>query len=305
MDSILRQSFKDFEVILVDDGSTDTSGVICDRYAKQDTRVRVIHKNNMGMNAARKDAILTAKGDFSIFVDSDDYIEDGFFEDAAKLIQMESYDLLIYRAYELGITGDKKIINQAQDLPYCEFNCCIQDINKSINLFKLPQALWAKVFKTSIIKKYMMLIPNRVQMGEDGIAVVLTAQNCKKIYFSSLPVYYYRQNPDSVTKNRKRIIDPKGALIRIRILDRYLIRTTSKSDNQISAYASHALINVARSHFRNYKYFEARRIIKHCLEHKVCKKYFRITPDSDYRVLIAHLLLKYRCYLLIKLISII
>ena len=73
--SILNQTFKDFELILVDDGSIDNSGEICDEYAKKDSRVKVIHKKNGGLAAARNTGLIIARGDYVGFVDSDDWIE--------------------------------------------------------------------------------------------------------------------------------------------------------------------------------------------------------------------------------------
>ena len=78
IDSILSQSFRDFELILVDDGSKDSSAQICDEYASQDKRVRVIHKVNGGVSAARNDGLDIAKGEYVTFIDSDDWVEREF-----------------------------------------------------------------------------------------------------------------------------------------------------------------------------------------------------------------------------------
>lgn len=80
VDSILAQTFTDFEVILVDDGSPDNSGKICDEYASKDSRVRVIHKKNGGLSSARNAGIDVARGKYLGFVDSDDYIEKDMYE---------------------------------------------------------------------------------------------------------------------------------------------------------------------------------------------------------------------------------
>ena len=79
VDSILKQSFSDYEIILVDDGSPDTSGAICDEYAKKDARVRVIHKKNGGLSDARNAGFEIACGEYVVFIDSDDYVTDADF----------------------------------------------------------------------------------------------------------------------------------------------------------------------------------------------------------------------------------
>ncbi len=97
IDSILEQSFKDFELILVDDGSLDNSGNICDRYASMDTRIIVVHKKNGGLSSARNAGIKIAQGEYVVFVDSDDYIQSGtFLLGMSKLIENGGVDVITY-----------------------------------------------------------------------------------------------------------------------------------------------------------------------------------------------------------------
>ena len=80
IESIMEQTYKNLQIILVDDGSTDTSGEICDRYAKKDIRIQVIHKKNGGLVSARNAGLEAAAGEYVGFVDGDDYIDIGFYE---------------------------------------------------------------------------------------------------------------------------------------------------------------------------------------------------------------------------------
>lgn len=80
VDSIVNQTYKDFELILVDDGSPDNSGKICDEYAKKDSRIKVVHKKNGGLSDARNAGMAVATGEYISFIDSDDYVSDDFFE---------------------------------------------------------------------------------------------------------------------------------------------------------------------------------------------------------------------------------
>ena len=97
VDSILAQSFEDFELILVDDGSKDSSGAICDEYAQQDARVKVIHKENGGQSTARNLGIEAAKGEFAIFLDSDDMIcDNNFFADIHGVAEGNT-DVIVFR----------------------------------------------------------------------------------------------------------------------------------------------------------------------------------------------------------------
>ena len=86
LDSIVDQTLEDLEIVLVDDGSVDSSGTICDEYAKKDARIKVIHKKNGGLSDARNVAIDIAKGEYITFVDSDDYVTDDYVESLYKLL---------------------------------------------------------------------------------------------------------------------------------------------------------------------------------------------------------------------------
>ena len=102
LDSIRNQQFRDFEVILVDDGSTDESSAICDKYAEIDGRFTVHHRKNSGVSAARNYGILCAKGDYITFVDSDDYIFPFYFKEIIKIIDESSPDVVVTSGYYWG-----------------------------------------------------------------------------------------------------------------------------------------------------------------------------------------------------------
>ncbi|EGP5489252.1 glycosyltransferase, partial [Enterococcus faecium] len=110
VDSILAQTFTDFEVILVDDGSPDNSGKICDEYASKDSRVRVIHKKNGGLSSARNAGIDVARGKYLGFVDSDDYIEKDMYELLYDNIVKEQADLSICGIYDIYAGKKVKIL---------------------------------------------------------------------------------------------------------------------------------------------------------------------------------------------------
>ena len=96
VDSILNQTFTNFELILVNDGSTDRSGIICDQYKKRDNRIKVIHKTNEGVSKARNIGISEAKGRYIEFIDSDDWIERSLLEDTLKQIRIDNSDIIFF-----------------------------------------------------------------------------------------------------------------------------------------------------------------------------------------------------------------
>lgn len=110
IDSILQQSYRNLELILVDDGASDSSGAICDQYAQKDSRVNVIHKENGGLSSARNAGLDAAKGEFISFVDSDDWIEPGAYAAMISLMEQQQVRLICGGRYDVdGKIGEKQV----------------------------------------------------------------------------------------------------------------------------------------------------------------------------------------------------
>lgn len=171
VDSILKQEFRDFELILVDDGSKDQSPDICDEYALQDNRVKVFHKSNGGVSSARNLGLDNAKGEWITFIDSDDYISDGYL---AGVVGREE-DLLI-KGYECfsnnGIVGSRIAEEMVQISDMKSFlNSSITDL-----LFRGPVF---KFYKRSIISGVRFL--HDMKIGEDTYFVFKYLAKCKSL----------------------------------------------------------------------------------------------------------------------------
>lgn len=109
LDSLMRQTLKSIEIILIDDGSTDGSSIICDEYAKRDKRFRVIHKKkNEGLSSARNDGISMSKSEYIMFVDSDDWVEPNFCETPFRVALENDADLVCFQCYSFGKNGEKR-----------------------------------------------------------------------------------------------------------------------------------------------------------------------------------------------------
>lgn len=160
--SVINKSFEgQYEVILVDDGSTDGSSKICRRYAEENSCVKYFYKKNGGPSSARNYGIQRSQGEFVVFIDSDDYVEDKFFEIVINEIST-NYDFYIF-SYKFKSKVAEFVENVA--LPCGE----IEDLNawyESIVMMKY-NAPWAKVFKNSIIKKYNIQFDEQLTVAED------------------------------------------------------------------------------------------------------------------------------------------
>ena len=166
VDSILDQTFKDFELILVDDGSKDSSSNICDEYAQKDSRVKVIHKENAGVSSARNSGIELAQGEYLGFVDSDDWIDNNMFESLINEAEKNNTDIVMCDASTVYSNGreEKDTITKLAKSSV---------INKvgftSELLMEMAGAAWRCIYKSSLIKENKIVFPQGIKLSEDRI----------------------------------------------------------------------------------------------------------------------------------------
>ena len=162
VESILSQTFSDFELILVDDGSSDNSPAICDELQLNDSRIRVFHKENSGASSSRNFGIKKAKGEYLTFSDADDWVEPIWLE--KMIANIHDTDLVIqgYICHQIGMAPIKQ--NIANNHVYCE-NCS----SICFNLLKTAHMgyLWSMLFKSEIIRKYHIYLYENMTLQED------------------------------------------------------------------------------------------------------------------------------------------
>lgn len=200
IDSILVQTYEDWELILVDDGSPDNSGNICDEYALKDSRIRVLHKTNGGVSSARNLGLQETKGEWVLFVDSDDKIERFALATIAEAIEKQPADLFIYSIKE--VIDEKKSNEHHYPLT----------INKVYNKQEVEQELIPfackgssfinspcnKAYRLSIIKDNNILFQNRI-MGEDWLFNVEYIQHVDSAIYIDKLLYNYMRNGESAS----------------------------------------------------------------------------------------------------------
>lgn len=195
IESILNQTFSDFELILVDDGSTDNSGKICDEYKLKDDRVIVIHKENSGVSSARNVGIDNANGKFLGFVDGDDYIEKDMYETLYKDIKEFDADISVCQVYDEYNNSCKPRTGGS--------NAMKRGVLNNITAFKLTilrniigVTVWNKLYKKKLFENCRY--PN-VKTSEDTFVVPIIIFKSTRISYSPLPKYFYVHRRDSVT----------------------------------------------------------------------------------------------------------
>lgn len=205
IESVIRQDFPDFEVILVDDGSTDNSADICDKYAKIDARVHVIHKRNEGAASARKYAINEASGKYIACLDADDWIDNGLFFEAFSEIQKYAPDVLVYGMKVEDLNGCITV-----NSPYRKGYYNKKNLEEEIYPI-LIQSADAKYFHAGLcgaIFQRELLIDNlfsdkRVTVGEDQACLIPTMAKANSMFVLKGNYYNYRYNIKSETKGHK------------------------------------------------------------------------------------------------------
>lgn len=204
VETLLNQTYRNIEVILVDDGSKDSSGEKCDKWCESDTRVKVVHKKNAGLGEARNTGMEYASGDFIAFVDSDDYIAE---VDAYERLMMKALecdaDMVTGGYYREKDDGSKEICVDFKDekifsgdeikqlalsyvLPKCKFS-----------LQRLAPSAWNSVYKKSIADN--LFVSERKIGSEDLLYKLETVLRAGRIVFIPYPFYFYRYNSNSLT----------------------------------------------------------------------------------------------------------
>ena len=192
VDSIINQDYDDYELILVNDGSTDDSLKVCKEYANKNNII-VVDKKNGGASSARNAGINVAKGDFIIFVDSDDYVEDNFFEINENVSTDADFVLFAQR---------KKLNDEFlfQSLPQSALNnqnSNLFDLTKDLVLYRPISCPCAKIFKKSIIDKINLRFDENLFLAEDFIFGLEYLLNCQKVQLINSSVYVSDKTNDS------------------------------------------------------------------------------------------------------------
>lgn len=196
IESILNQDFSDFELLLIDDGSKDDSGKICDVYAKKDHRVRVIHKENSGVSASRNLALQEAKGEYLQFLDADDWITPNATRLLVESLEQNHCDMVIadfYRVIKERLSH-KGSIDEDGVLSREEFANFMME-NPADFYYGV---LWNKLYKKSIIEKQQLCMNPKISWCEDFMFNLEYIRHCENIFVLQVPIYYYVKTKGSL-----------------------------------------------------------------------------------------------------------
>ena len=231
IDSIVRQTYTNLEILLVDDGSSDSCPEICDQWGAKDKRIKIIHKKNGGLVSARKAGIKAATGQYIGYVDGDDRIEPDMYQTMMETMQDTKADVVI-TGFKKELFG--KEITCLNDIPPGVYNR--QQLIKEVfpkMIFDpltfrggLYTYVWNKLFKKEKIAKYQMNVDDRIVIGEDSACVYPLLLNCDAIAVTCKAGYHYRQRMDSLLRKAS---DDRQAIDKLHLFYQYMARIAADS----------------------------------------------------------------------------
>ena len=229
IESIINQSYSNLEIILVDDGSKDSSGIMCDSYILKDKRIKVIHKENGGLSDARNVGLDKAKGEYIVFIDSDDWIDEKMIEILYNIVKKNNSDISIcdyFLAYNEEIQTQKEDI-EVINLSNIEALKKIYDKDLGVCMI----VAWNKLYKRNLFKDDIRYPYGKIH--EDEFTTYKLLYKAEKISYTNQKMYYYRQRENSITSsfNKKRLdcleaFDERVKYMKYIVKNEYLYRKT-------------------------------------------------------------------------------
>lgn len=305
VDSILSQTYTNFELILVDDGSPDNCGKICDEYARLDERVKVIHKENGGVTSARKEGLAIAKGDYIAFVDADDWIDKDYLFEFVSILANHNVDI---------VSCGYKIVKKNNAKPHLiKYGCGYYDrqrIEKEIfpsliqskDVKYFPHSLFTNIYKKKLLENIFSTFPDDIKVGEDLACVISCVYNCRSLYIVHKYLYLYYINEQSIT-NGKKVFPWSGPKLIFDYLSQNIDLNLLDFREQLWRQAEHELFGVVATQFYRNESYSA---IVQDIENHLNEDFFnQVIQNANFKgnikAWLMHNALKYRWYWLIKL----
>lgn len=194
IESIIKQTMKNIEIICIDDGSTDSSGKILDSFADKDSRVRVIHKKNEGLVAARKTGISHANGKYVSFADADDYMDEDMYDQLYSIAEKHRVDLVssgyIYEGNyrTLHTDGFQEGLYVGKEMDYILENSIFNVKSEDVGV---RGGLWCKLFKKEKLQTALVNVSDKLTFSEDKVIVLNYLMECKSVYITHRAYYHY------------------------------------------------------------------------------------------------------------------
>lgn len=210
VDSLINQTLTDIEIILVDDGSPDNCSVICNRLAEQDSRIKVVHKQNGGLSSARNAGMKIATGDYIGFVDSDDDVEPDMYEKMFRVAEQHNVDFIMADYLRFPSNGEPYLKTLNIDGGYYNREKIIKDIFPQLimgeNIDYGPLlSVWHCLYNRQFLEDNSLVFDEEVRWSEDNIFNAIMGYNCNSFYYmKGEGLYHYYNNPGTITTSYRK-----------------------------------------------------------------------------------------------------
>lgn len=228
IESIIKQTYTNLEIILVDDGSTDRCPALCDLYASKDSRIKVIHKANGGLVSARKAGVAIANGKYIGYIDGDDWVESDYYEIMYRSATEANADI-VCAGFSRDLFSHKvKCSNNVLDgiyegnnleMLYEQMMSCDDYFTIGVTTY-----VWNKLFKADILRELQLNVDERITIGEDAAVTYPALLKAKRVYICDNCSYHYRQREGSMLKIQD---DCNSEILKIRMMYDYLYKAFS------------------------------------------------------------------------------
>jgi glycosyltransferase involved in cell wall biosynthesis len=315
MNSVLQQTYRNIEIILIDDGSPDHCGLLCDEYAAKDSRVKVVHKANGGVSSARNRGLEVAAGDWILFVDADDWVEHDACEVTLKTALENNADIVIFdytivtenKSFIFGGFSESFIISEKDEFEKIQQN--ILSLEKNLFYRNFPFLFFYpianKLYKKEILKGIFFC--EGVIFYEDPDFFMRALEKCHRLSVIAKPLYNYRSNEQSAAHTYKdKLVD--SMKIRSEYCKEFLDKQ-SKSKDFYEAYyrgCAYASITVARNFFSACKlkdFSKRKKIFMQLFDDGDCRMGIKRYRPKSISVKVVMLLIKYKLYVLLWIMS--
>lgn len=238
LDSLIRQTYKNLEIILINDGSTDNSGEICNKYAERDSRIKVIHQNNQGVSAARNAGLDLSKGNYITFVDGDDWCDKDYFEKSVKVFEENNDVNVVITNFSRDYADKKKHVKVINSNGFILNN--YEAINNMIDRKNFGWEVYSTFYKYDIVKNVRFSLEN--VYGEDFDFKYRVFRNKKlKVFYLPIVGYHYVSRGNSAVnsydlKKKMNSLEFQEQLIREEKEERFVILLKKKYLNALLYY---------------------------------------------------------------------
>lgn len=306
--SLLCQQGNNYEIILVDDGSTDNSGRICDNLKSESACIKVIHKKNGGLVSARKAGAKIAIGEFVICVDGDDWVSNRMLTSFNRIIDKYNPDIIMCnysqvfpdfsREHKMKLNGgfyDQSAIKESI------YPILLSDRDGIV----FEPTVWAKAIKRELYLKNQLLVNDQIKIGEDGACTIPCFINAGSVYVIDENLYYYRYNQNSMTKEKKPF-SWEGIIAIYNHIVKNVDLSADNFTNQFNRRMIHSIFNVAYSQFYSKEsYWKTRINIRQNIHRDIFRKIINSDIDNiSFKLRMARFVLKNDLFIVLKLYSI-